>query len=89
MADYIIEDKKHKGDGCNKEWFTHLEETLPAVIARVDIPKYFSGLVTVGRMATLDCEGRGPKSFKLGRKVAYTRPDLIEWLRAMNEGGAA
>lgn len=88
MVDGNVKNIEQQGDEAPKEWFTHLEETLPAVVARVDIPKYFSGLVTVGRMATLDCEGRGPKSFKLGRKVAYTRPDLIEWLRAMNEGGA-
>lgn len=89
MVDENTRNLEKQGDGAKKEWFTHLEETLPAVVARVDIPKYFSGLVTVGRMATLDCEGRGPKSFKLGRKVAYTRGALIEWLRAMNEGGAA
>lgn len=89
MVNYIEMNKTQKGDECSKEWFTHLEETLPTVIARVDIPRYFSGLITVGSMASRDCEGRGPKSFKLGRKVAYTRGALIEWLRAMNEGGAA
>lgn len=88
MVDGDVENVKNQGEVAQKEWFTQLEETLPAVIARVDIPKHFSGLVTVGRMATLDCKGRGPKSFKLGRKVAYTRGALIEWLRAMNEGGA-
>lgn len=69
-----------------KDVYEELEQTLPPVIARIDIPKYFSGLVSVGWMANLDCEGKGPASFKLGKKVGYTRGALIAWIRSMNGG---
>ena len=68
------------------DWYAELEKSLPPVIARVDVNKYFSGLITPGTLANRDCEGTGPRSFKLGKKVAYTRGDFIAWLRSMNGG---
>ena len=66
-----------------------LKGSLPPVIARVDFEKYFGKLISRGRLANLDSEGRGPKSFKLGRKTAYTRDSIIEWILSFNEGDAA
>lgn len=66
--------------------WTELENSLPPVIARIDVPKFFSGLISHGWMANRDCAGTGPRSFKLGKKVAYTRGDFITWLRSMNGG---
>lgn len=57
-----------------------LEQTLPPIIARVEIPRYAPGLISVGRLANLDSEGKGPRTIKIGRKVGYTRRDLIEWI---------
>ncbi len=67
-------------------WCVELENSLPPVIARVDVPKFFGGLISTGWMANRDCAGTGPRSFKLGKKVAYTRGDFITWLRSMNGG---
>lgn len=36
-----------------------------------------------GTMQNLDSEGRGPKAVVIGGKVAYTRADLIEWLKTL------
>ncbi len=69
--------------------FTELERKLPLVLTRGDVPKFFGSLVTPGWLANLNCEGLGPKSFKCGKKVAYTSKDFVAWLRSMNGGGAA
>ena len=42
-------------------------------------------------MPTLDwyrAMGRGPKSFKVGRRVRYRESDLLEWLAAQEEASA-
>lgn len=57
-----------------------LENNLPPVIARKDITKYLGGLISRGYLANLDSQGRGPRSIKTGRRVAYLREDLIAWL---------
>lgn len=75
-------------EGKQGDLFTELERSLPPAIARKDVPKILYGVMTAGWLANLDCAGRGPKSFKCGKIVVYTRGALIEWLRAMNEGGA-
>jgi len=57
-----------------------LEQTLPPIIARVEIPRFAPGLISVGRLANLDSKGEGPKQIKIGRKVGYIRKDLIDWI---------
>lgn len=69
--------------------FTELERKLPPAFTRGDVPKFFGSLVTPGWLANLNSDGLGPKSFKCGKKVAYTSKDFVDWLRAMNGGGAA
>ncbi len=69
--------------------FTGMERKLPVCFARVDVAKYFGGMITPGWLANLDCAGKGPKSFKCGKKVVYTTTDFVAWLRSMNDGGAA
>lgn len=34
-------------------------------------------------------EGRGPKSFKLGRRVVYKREDVLAWIDAQYNGQVA
>jgi len=57
-----------------------LEQTLPPIIARVEVPRYAPGLISVGRLANLDSEGKGPRTIKIGRKTGYTRQDFIAWI---------
>lgn len=76
-------------DAKQGDLFTRMEGKLPVCMTRVEVAKHFAGMITPGWLANLDCAGRGPKSFKCGKKVVYTTTDFIAWLRAMNEGGAA
>lgn len=62
--------------------FTELERTLPPIIARTEVPRLTGGLISAGRMANLDSEGKGPRKIKVGRKVGYTRADFIAWVRS-------
>lgn len=57
-----------------------LEQALPPIIARVEITRYAPGLISVGRLANLDSQGKGPRTIKIGRKIGYTRRDLIDWI---------
>ncbi|NDV27559.1 AlpA family transcriptional regulator [Desulfovibrio sp. JC010] len=63
-----------------------LHKTLPPIIARKDIKIYLGGLISSGYLANLDSQGRGPKSIKSGRRVAYLRGDLISWLENWLQG---
>lgn len=62
--------------------FAELERTLPPVIARTEVPRLLGNLISAGRLANLDSEGKGPRRITCGRKVGYTRGDLIAWMRA-------
>lgn len=61
---------------------TELERTLPPILARTEVPKLTGNLISAGRLANLDSEGKGPRKIKVGRKVGYTRADFIAWLRS-------
>ncbi len=58
-----------------------LQETLPPVISRNKISHYLGGLLSVGYMANLDSEGKGPKRIRIGKRCGYLREDLIAWLK--------
>lgn len=66
----------------NDDAYTELEHTLPPILSRSDIHRLLGGLISVGRLANLDCEGKGPRRITLGRKVGYTRSDFIVWMRS-------
>lgn len=57
-----------------------LLKTLPPMVARKDINTHLGGLISSGYLANLDSKGRGPRALKSGRRVAYIREDLVEWL---------
>lgn len=65
-----------------------LRKSLPPTIARKDIEKYLGGIISKAYLTSLDSQGKGPKRFKLGKTVCYSRDALVDWLvaRAM-EGG--
>lgn len=54
--------------------------TLPPVVARHKIDVCLGGVFSEKYLANLDSSGNGPRRFKLGRKTAYLREDLIDWL---------
>jgi len=57
-----------------------LLKTLPPMVARKDINMHLGGLISSGYLANLDSKGLGPRALKSGRRVAYIREDLVEWL---------
>lgn len=63
------------------DYLSELKEALPPIIARQEVPRLLGGSISLGHLQNLDCEGRGPKRFSLGRRVCYRREDLIVWLR--------
>lgn len=62
--------------------YTELERSLPPILSRSEVPKLTGGLISSGRLANLDSEGKGPRSIRLGRKIGYTRSDFISWMRS-------
>ena len=62
-----------------------LSEKLPPIISRDRIEKYLGGAITAKRLANLDSEGSGPPRFRVGRKVVYETPKLLEWLANRSE----
>ncbi len=62
------------------ETLNALEKILPPIVARKDIEYYLGGLISRSYLACLDSKGKGPKSIKMQRRVAYLREDLLSWL---------
>lgn len=52
------------------------------LVARSEVAKFTGGLVASGTLANKDCEGTGPERVRIGRRTAYLRDSLIEWLLA-------
>jgi hypothetical protein len=58
-----------------------LRRSWPApLVSRAEAPKFSGGLVASGTLANADCAGTGPERLKVGRRTAYLRDSLIEWL---------
>jgi len=58
-----------------------------AIIARAEVGKFTGGGLSPKYLANLDCKGIGPKGrFKMGRRVCYSVPALVEWLREHGKG---
>lgn len=65
-----------------------LAKSLPPTFSRVKAVELLGGLISVGRLANLDSQGKGPQGrIMLGKKVGYAREPFIAWLRA--RGGDA
>jgi len=60
--------------------FSNLTEKLPPIIARDHVEELLGGVIKSKTLANLDSLGKGPKSMRIGRKVAYLTEDLLEWL---------
>lgn len=65
----------------------HLKEELmgilPPVVSRKEACKALGGLISPKTFANLDSLGSGPKRrIQIGRKVAYPREALVEWVIA-------
>lgn len=57
-----------------------LEKTLPPVFSSIYICNQLGGILSTGRLANLDSEGKGPENrFFQGRTTCYTREDFLRW----------
>jgi hypothetical protein len=56
-----------------------LESSLPAVIARREIPKYVGGTLTVGTLANLG--KNGPPYFMFHKHATYEKKSFLAWYR--------
>lgn len=58
------------------------EASWPPIISREEIARYTGGLYTAGTMQVYDSKGIGVKNpVRLnGRKIGYSKQDLIDWL---------
>lgn len=67
---------------CKQELRNRLINSLPPIVPRHRIRDSLGGLLSENYLANLDSDGKGPRRVKFGRKAAYLREDLIEWLLA-------
>ncbi len=69
--------------------FSSVESLLPPLVWRHRWNEYRDkcGLpFSRGTMQNMDSEGRGPGKVMFGKRVAYKREDLIQWLNSMAGG---
>jgi hypothetical protein len=57
-----------------------MERALPPFFTRQTAALLLGGLVSVGGLANLDCSGKGPPTFRLGKRIAYERASFVSWL---------
>lgn len=64
-------------------FWASLEEALPPVFARHDLPKFIGGLLTPAGLANLDSKGLGPSvRVQFGKYIGYEKINFIEWLNS-------
>lgn len=69
-----------------EELRANFEAAWPELIARDKIEYYTGGLYTAATMASYDHRGNGvPNKVRNGRKVAYPKKELINWIMARME----
>ena len=61
--------------------FSRLAEELPSIVPATELPRLLGNIYTAKYLANLRWMGKGPRSFKLGRKVVHMREDVLLWLR--------
>jgi hypothetical protein len=55
---------------------------IPELIGRSVVRDYFPGVLHGKTLANLASEGRGPRAYKMGRRVYYRYEDLMRWIEA-------
>ena len=57
-----------------------LLQSLPPIVPRHKVGSHLGDLFSEAYLSNLDSAGLGPRRVKFGRKAAYMREDLVEWL---------
>jgi hypothetical protein len=63
-----------------EERITEALKDAPDIISRTKVPALLGGLISRGYLQNLDSKGLGPRRIMIGRRCAYLKKDLIEWL---------
>jgi len=64
---------------------TKASGSIPELIGRSAIRDYFPGILNGKTLANLASQGRGPRAYKIGRRVYYKYEDLIQWIEANSQ----
>jgi hypothetical protein len=68
--------------GSDIDVFDELRKSWSApIVARSEVARFTGGLLHPRTLANLDAKGEGPPRVYFGRKAAYLRDGLIEWMR--------
>jgi hypothetical protein len=59
--------------------------SIPELIGRSAVRDYFPGVLHGKTLANLASQGRGPRAYKMGRRVYYRYEDLMLWIEANSE----
>ena len=52
----------------------------PKALSPKDVVKYYPAMGSEGHLANLRCQGRGPKYYRVGRKIIYKPEDVEAFL---------
>ncbi len=55
------------------------------IVYHTQIPEFFQGGLSTGRVANLLSQGEGPETFRIGNKKASYAIDLVHWLWKKSE----
>ena len=55
------------------------------IVYRKEIKSFSQGIIGPKYLALLDHQGKGPKRYQIGGKIAYNVNDFIEWLNERTE----
>jgi len=68
-----------------KELLEELKNSLPPVFGELAIEELVPGLYNNRTLKNLRSQGKGPRCFKVGRRVMYRRSDFLAWLESRLE----
>lgn len=77
--------RRKKTTNFEKHLETLAEKWPSSVVARDQVENFTGGIISSGRIANLDSEGKGPECFRVGRKIVYPVGPFIEWLTCRSE----
>jgi hypothetical protein len=61
---------------------TKKADIMPDLIGRSAVEQYFPGILRGKTLANLARQGRGPRAYRIGRRVYYKYTELLQWVEA-------
>ena len=60
--------------------FSSLAATLPELIPAQDLPRLLGGIYSRKYFSNMRWMNKGPRHYKLGRKIMHLKGDVLNWL---------